>query len=72
MEEEVFYDIIYSEKDSNYEENEIYEDIDDARADFISMTQTDKEFYDYVVLREITIIDDEEDIEEIDCYYKEN
>lgn len=69
---ETFWDILYQYTDSEIEETEIYEDFDDARADFIHMTQDHPEKFEYVVLREITTNKiDYEDIQVIDCWYGE-
>ena len=51
------YDIIFTKKGNNYEESYNYEDFDNARADYLYMTQEDRDKYGYVILREIKVID---------------
>lgn len=63
-EKEYMFDIVYGNY-PNEEYIEEYEDIDDARADFITLSNED---YDYIILRKIDIDEEgnEENIEIID------
>ena len=51
------YDIVFTQKGKNYEKFYHYKYFDDARADYLYMTQEDRDKYDYVILREIKVID---------------
>ena len=53
----IVYDIVFTKKGNSYEESYNYEYFDDARADYLYMTQEDSDKYDYAILREIKIID---------------
>lgn len=67
VDEEEFWVIVYSEKNSGEEKNEQYPDFDDARADFKYMTEQIPEDYDYVVFQHVIENEvDGETIEEID------
>ena len=71
MEEEMFYDIVFMETNSDIEETETYENYKSAKENFNTM-KSESEFYDYVVLRKVCIYDDtEEDIEELEYWYKD-
>jgi hypothetical protein len=65
--EEKFWVIVYCYNKTNEEYNEAYDDFDDARADFIYMTQDEPEEYKYVVLQEVTE-GEREDIEELEVW----
>lgn len=68
-EEECFFDIVFKEKDDDEEKTEKYDDPDGAKADFLHMTQDDKDVYQYVVLRKIcTDYNGSENIEVIDSF----
>lgn len=69
---ETFWDIVYKYVGDDREETEVYEDFDDARADFIHLIQEYPENYEYAILREITTNRvDYEDIQVIDSWYGE-
>lgn len=61
----VFFDIVYST--DGVEETEVYDDIDDARADIANNHYKD---CDYVVLRKITVSEDYSE-ENIEILYEE-
>lgn len=61
-----FWALVFMEKGDNVEQVEIYEDFDDARADFKYMVQENPKDYEYVVFQEVTIEDGVEDITIID------
>lgn len=67
MSEEKFWEIVYCYNKTNEEYNEVYDDYDDARADFIYMTQDEPEEYKYVVLQEVTE-GEREDIKELEIW----
>lgn len=67
MSEEKFWVIVYCYNKTNEEYNEAYDDYDDARADFIYMTQDEPEEYKYVVWQEITE-GEREDIKELEIW----
>lgn len=65
--EEEFWVIVYSEKDSQEEHQERYDDFDDARADFKYMVEQTPDDYEFVVLQHVIESDiDGEQIEEIE------
>ena len=67
--EEEFWVIVYSEKDSQEEHQEHYDDFDDARADFKYMIEQTPDDYEFVVLQHVIESDiDGEQIEEIKCW----
>lgn len=66
-EEEKFWVLVYMLVDEDIERTERYDDIDDARADFITFTERDPKSYKYVVLQEVTE-GEEEDIEELEVW----
>lgn len=67
--EEEFWVIVYSEKDSQEEHQEHYDDFDDARADFKYMIEQTPDDYEFVVLQHVIESDiDGEQIEEIECW----
>lgn len=57
-----FWAIVYKQIGDDVEQNEIYDDFDDARADFKYMVQENPKDYEYVVFQEVTIEDGFEDI----------
>lgn len=57
-----FWAIVYKQIGDDVEQNDIYDDFDDARADFKYMAQENPKDYEYVVLQEVTIEDGVEDI----------
>lgn len=57
-----FWAIVYKQIGDDVEQNEIYDDFDDARADFKYMVQENPKDYEYAVLQEVTIEDGFEDI----------
>lgn len=69
-EKECFFEIVFKEKGDEEEKTERYEDdFDGARADFLHMTQDERDNYQYVVLRKVcTDYNSEEDIEVIDSF----
>lgn len=67
MDEEKFWVIVYCYNKTNEEYNEAYDDYDDARADFIHMTQDEPEEYKYVVWQEVTE-GKREDIKELEIW----
>ena len=67
MSEEKFWVIVYCYNEANEEYKETYDDFDDARADFIYMTQDEPEEYKYVVWQEITE-GEREDIKELEIW----
>lgn len=52
--DQVYWVIIYNEKGYKEERALHYDDYDDARADFIYFSEREPEFYNYLVLKEIT------------------
>lgn len=70
---EKFLSIAYKRIDSDVEKIEDYDDPDDARADFIRMTQEEADDYEYVILREVTTnYSDYEDIIELSEWYSKD
>lgn len=61
-----FWAIVYKQIGDDVEQNEIYDDFDDARADFKYMVQENPKDYEYAVFQEVTIEDGVEDITIID------
>ena len=69
---EKFLSIAYKRINSDVEKIEDYNDPDDARADFIRMTQEEADNYEYVILREVTTnYSDYEDIVKLSEWYNE-
>ena len=62
-EDEVWWEIIYNEKNYNEEKTIRYDDPDDARADFLCFTQEEPQFYNYVILRKLSRPSEEEEPE---------
>ena len=53
---EVYWEIVYNEKEYNVEKVLHYGDFDDARSDFLEFSETeDNKYYNYLVLREVTV-----------------
>lgn len=61
-----FWAIVYKQIGDDVEQNDIYDDFDDARADFKYMVQENPKDYEYAVFQEVTIEDGVEDITIID------
>lgn len=61
-----FWAIVYKQIGDDVEQNDIYDDFDDARADFKYMAQENPKDYEYAVFQEVTIEDGVEDITIID------
>ena len=58
-----FWVLVLGERYTNSESTEEYNDFDDARADFINLSQYERDTYRYIVLQEVET--DYEDYEEI-------
>ena len=67
MVDEIFWVIVYCYINDSEERTETYDDFDDARADFIYMTQDEPEEYKYVVWQEVTE-GEREDIKELEIW----
>lgn len=69
--DECFFELVFKEKGDAEEKTERYtiDEFDDARADFIHMSQGDLGEYEYVVLRKVcTDYKDDEEIEVVDSF----
>ena len=61
----------YTREDHEYTEQ--YDDVDDIRADYNFMTQLDQDYYEYVVMQEVTIDDyGREDIVVVDEWHRDD
>ena len=65
-----FWDIVFMRAGGDIEETETYDDFDDARSDYLVMTQDERDDYKYAVLREVMVAHDgsDEDIHELTSY----
>lgn len=67
-----FWVLVLGERYTNSESTEEYDDFDDARADFINLSQYERDTYRYIVLQEVeTDYEDYEEITELDRWEDE-
>ena len=67
-----FWVLVLGERYTNSESTEEYDDFDDARADFINLSQYERDTYRYIVLQEVeTNYEDYEEITELERWEDE-
>lgn len=67
-----FWVLVLGERYTNSESTEEYDDFDDARADFINLSQYERDTYKYIVLQEVeTNYEDYEEITELERWEDE-
>lgn len=64
MNKEQHIELVFKRTNSDNEETEYYQDIDDARADFIYMSQEEPDEFQYAILR-LNTVDYDKHTEEI-------